>query len=144
MRVLGQRSKNENVESLRLIILSKKKTHNTYTHCDRDMERAVISPSLNQNYLLCPSRAFSTRLHSFSSTRNLSPPSSSIKVNSFPSLFFLFRFLNCYHLTLFSDYIHSFSILRLLPLYCPVSSMVEPLLLDATLCCPILPGLLES
>ncbi|XP_010503632.1 PREDICTED: branched-chain-amino-acid aminotransferase 3, chloroplastic isoform X1 [Camelina sativa] len=42
------------------------------------MERAVISPSLNQNYLLCPSRAFSTRLHSFSSsTRNLSPPSSS-------------------------------------------------------------------
>lgn len=51
------------------------------------MERAVISPSINQSYLLCPSRAFPTRLHSFSSTRNLSPSSSFIKVNSF--LFFL-------------------------------------------------------
>lgn len=47
------------------------------------MERAAISPSINQNYLLCPSRAFPTRLHSFSSPRNLSPSSSSIKVNSF-------------------------------------------------------------
>nr|CAB66906.1 branched-chain-amino-acid transaminase-like protein [Arabidopsis thaliana] len=43
------------------------------------MERAAILPSVNQNYLLCPSRAFSTRLHS--STRNLSPPSfASIKL----------------------------------------------------------------
>ncbi|KAL1195051.1 Branched-chain-amino-acid aminotransferase 3 [Cardamine amara subsp. amara] len=41
------------------------------------MERAAISPSINQNYLLCPSRTFTTRLHSFSSARNLSPPSSS-------------------------------------------------------------------
>ncbi|XP_024013777.1 branched-chain-amino-acid aminotransferase 3, chloroplastic isoform X1 [Eutrema salsugineum] len=44
------------------------------------MERAAISPSLSQNYLLCPSRAFTTSLHSFSSTRNLSPSSSSIKL----------------------------------------------------------------
>uniref|UniRef100_A0A1J3HCB2 Branched-chain-amino-acid aminotransferase n=1 Tax=Noccaea caerulescens TaxID=107243 RepID=A0A1J3HCB2_NOCCA len=45
------------------------------------MERATISPSLNQNYLLSPSRAFTSRLHSFSSsTRNLSPSSSSIKL----------------------------------------------------------------
>ncbi|KAG2329504.1 hypothetical protein Bca4012_020936 [Brassica carinata] len=47
------------------------------------MERATISPSLlSQNYLLFPSRAFATRLHSFSATRNLSPssPSSSIKL----------------------------------------------------------------
>ncbi|CAH2064607.1 unnamed protein product [Thlaspi arvense] len=44
------------------------------------MERATISPSLNQNQFLCPSRAFTTRLHSFSSTRNLSPSSSSIKL----------------------------------------------------------------
>ncbi|CAN8254829.1 unnamed protein product [Cochlearia groenlandica] len=44
------------------------------------MERAAIFPSLNQNYLLLPSRAFTTRLHTFSSTRNLSPSSSSIKV----------------------------------------------------------------
>ncbi|ESQ45567.1 hypothetical protein EUTSA_v10010409mg [Eutrema salsugineum] len=46
------------------------------------MERAAISPSLSQNYLLCPSRAFTTSLHSFSSTRNLSPSSSSIKHSS--------------------------------------------------------------
>ncbi|KAF2591626.1 hypothetical protein F2Q70_00040558 [Brassica cretica] len=47
------------------------------------MERATISPSLSQNYLVCPSpRAFTTRLHSFSTTRNLSPSScsSSIKL----------------------------------------------------------------
>ncbi|KAG7565060.1 Branched-chain amino acid aminotransferase II [Arabidopsis suecica] len=45
------------------------------------MERAAILPSVNQNYLLFPSRAFSTRRHSFSSTRNFSPPSfSSIKL----------------------------------------------------------------
>nr|VDC66353.1 unnamed protein product [Brassica rapa] len=48
------------------------------------MERATISPSLSQNYLLCPSRALTTRLHYFSTTRNLSSPSSSssIKVSS--------------------------------------------------------------
>ncbi|CAL9247012.1 unnamed protein product [Arabidopsis halleri] len=50
------------------------------------MERAAILPSVNQNYLLFPSRAFSTRLHSFSSTRNFSPPSfSSIKLQHFSS-----------------------------------------------------------
>ena len=65
------------------------------------MERAAILPSVNQNYLLCPSRAFSTRLHS--STRNLSPPSfASIKVNSF--LISLSYHLLIY-LTHFSDYL---------------------------------------
>ncbi|KAG2311579.1 hypothetical protein Bca52824_023136 [Brassica carinata] len=44
------------------------------------MERATLSPSLNQSYLLSPSRASNTRLHSFSLTRNLSPSSSSIKL----------------------------------------------------------------
>lgn len=59
------------------------------------MERAVISPSINQNYRLFPSRAFTTRLHSFSSTRNLSPSSSSIKVNSFLFSLLFYRFLYC-------------------------------------------------
>ncbi|KAF8104901.1 hypothetical protein N665_0166s0082 [Sinapis alba] len=43
------------------------------------MERTTISPSLSHNHLLCPSRALTTRLHSFSTTRNISP-SSSIKL----------------------------------------------------------------
>ncbi|CAN6896901.1 unnamed protein product [Brassica oleracea var. botrytis] len=68
------------------------------------MERATISPSLSQNYLLCPSpRALTTRLHSFSTTRNLSPSSCSSSIKVYLSLFvFLLHcyinFSNCYNL----------------------------------------------
>ncbi|KAJ0253723.1 Branched-chain-amino-acid aminotransferase 3 [Hirschfeldia incana] len=45
------------------------------------MERATaISPSLSHNYLLCPSRAFTTRLHYFSTTTRSLSPSSSVKL----------------------------------------------------------------
>lgn len=70
----------------------------------KEMERATISPSLSQNYLLCPSpRALTTRLHSFSTTRNLSPSSCSSSIKVYLSLFvFLLHcyinFSNCYNL----------------------------------------------
>lgn len=116
---------------------------------EREMERATtISPSLSQNYLLCPSRAFTTRLNSFSTTRSLSPSSSSsIKVYLSLLHFFL---IHCFYyqflikLSSSSDpFLRRFSIPPLL--YLPVPSMAEPPLLVATPSSPIrLPGSLYS